>query len=80
MCCTRAAAFGFAVTAILAGTGCSPQDPFDEPGPAPSEPAVEPQRRFLSEAQAARARHYWTRESLEPYGVLPADATRSGKR
>lgn len=37
-------------------------------------------REFLSEAQAARARHYWTRESLEPYGVLPADATRSGKR
>jgi hypothetical protein len=69
---SRAAGLALAGLFVLAAA-CSQEEPLEDFVPqAPLAPS-EPERQFLSQAQEARARHYWTREALEPYGVLPAD-------
>lgn len=63
--------------AAAVAAGCAPEAPPRTSG-SPPPSTVEPQRQFLSEAQAARARYYWTAASLEPYGIVPGRSMLSG--
>lgn len=71
---SRAAARIALAGLIVLAAACAREEPLEEFVPQAPVASAEPQQSFLSDAQRARAQHYWTREALEPYGVLPADA------
>jgi hypothetical protein len=68
----------WAALVCLSAAGCARLEPPQRVFPDQVAASV-PQREFLSDAQAARARYYWSAEALEPYGVEPAWSARSSR-